>query len=65
MEIHRVSAGLLGSQSVSALSPKQVGFHVEMIPTSVKSPKVQGQEVILIPDGSNRDSSLACKLLAP
>ena len=65
MEIHGVSAGLLGSQSVSALSPKQVELHVEMIPTSVKSPNVQGQEVILIPDGSSRDSSLASKLLEP
>ena len=56
MGIHGMSAGLLGSQFVSALSPRQVGLHMEVIPTSAKSPKVQGQSVILIPDESKRDS---------
>lgn len=65
MGIHGMSAELLGSQLVSALSPRQVSLHMEVIPTSAKSSKVQGQSVILILDESKRDSSLASKLLEP
>lgn len=60
MGVHRVPPGQLGSQSVLALSPRQPGLH-----RSTRSPKVQGQEVICIPDGRKKGRGLACRLLEP
>ena len=65
MRIHGVSPGQFGLQSVLALSPRQVGLHNEMITASAKSPKVQGQEVICIPDGRKRSRGLASRLQEP
>lgn len=65
MRIHRVSPGQFGLQFVLALSPRQVGLRNEMIPASAKSPKVQGQEVIYIPDGRKRSRGLASRLQEP
>lgn len=65
MRIHGLSPGQFGLQSALAPSPRRVGLHKEMIPASAKSPKVQGQEVICIPDGRKRSSGLASRLQEP